>query len=468
MVSLKQKHKVGIEINHETFPTLDVVFDWRTYRGIFPAVSVKSKHSGIKTLPHFLLGSAKVLFASRNQGRGNRKDSKPSQNEMWMEDYSSSDSENLHGYEENGENTESEEDSDLNEDNSSSSNRDNYKGSETEQENSDEHKSEDEEGDEDEQGSDNDRLGESGQESDITHMNSYWADNEKSDKSEECGSDEETKSDEDEKNNEDTSEDEEKREDEETSEEESKSRKPEMSEEEGEGHKGKRYKDTSEEEGGSTFDLKKMWIKREDESESEEEAKSRTPEMIEEKVGHNVKNDEGTSEEEEGGNNEEKREDEETSHEEAKGGIESWLRSIKREGEYEETSKEGAKSRKPEMSEEEGEDHSGKNDEDTSDEEEGNPYDIDDYESNKKHSRASNPVHDSIHKDFADLLFEVKQMRDFKRDKHHWTPGRHKPSSKQIDEVRIIFGFIFKYVFILQVFFFRALSIQNRRLLQIV
>ena len=101
------------------------------------------------------------------------------------------------------------------------------------------------------------------------------------------------------------------------------------------------------------------------------------------------------------------------------------------------------------MSEEEGEGHNGKNDEDTSEEEEDNafdlkkmrinPYDVDDYESNKKPSKASNPVHKSIHKDFVDLLREVQQVKEFKSSKHHWLPGRHQPSSKQIDEVRKTF-----------------------------
>ena len=92
------------------------------------------------------------------------------------------------------------------------------------------------------------------------------------------------------------------------------------------------------------------------------------------------------------------------------------------------------------MNEDEGEGHSGKNDEDTSEEEEGNPYDIDDYEKqNKKPSKGSNPVHDSIHKDFMDLLREIKQVKDFKSNKHHWMSGRQKPLSKLIDEVRIIF-----------------------------
>ena len=109
------------------------------------------------------------------------------------------------------------------------------------------------------------------------------------------------------------------------------------------------------------------------------------------------------------------------------------------EEEDEETSDKEAKNKQPEMNEDEGEGHSGKNDEDTSEEEEGNPYDVDDYERNKKPSGASNPIHDSIHKDFVDLLSEVKQMRDFKRSKHHWTSGRQKPSSKQIDEVRKLF-----------------------------
>ena len=80
--------------------------------------------------------------------------------------------------------------------------------------------------------------------------------------------------------------------------------------------------------------------------------------------------------------------------------------------------------KQPKMSEEEEKDQNGKNDEDTSDEEEDNtfdlkrmrinPYDVDDYESNKKPSKASNPVHDSIHKDFVDLLREVQRVMDFK------------------------------------------------------
>ena len=67
-----------------------------------------------------------------------------------------------------------------------------------------------------------------------------------------------------------------------------------------------------------------------------------------------------------------------------------------------------------------------------------NPYDVDDYESINKSSKASNPVHDSVHKDFLELLCEVQQFKDVKGSKRHWAPGVQKPFTKQIDEVRMI------------------------------
>ena len=72
----------------------------------------------------------------------------------------------------------------------------------------------------------------------------------------------------------------------------------------------------------------------------------------------------------------------------------------------------------------------------TSDEEEAriNPYDIDDHESDEDSSKSSDPVHESIYKDFLNLLHEVKDVKDCKGKA--WIPGRHKPSTRQTDEVQ--------------------------------
>ena len=63
-----------------------------------------------------------------------------------------------------------------------------------------------------------------------------------------------------------------------------------------------------------------------------------------------------------------------------------------------------------------------------------NPYDIDDHESDEDSSKSSDPVHESIYKDFLNLLHEVKEVKDCKGKT--WIPGRHKPSIRQTDEVQ--------------------------------
>ena len=63
-----------------------------------------------------------------------------------------------------------------------------------------------------------------------------------------------------------------------------------------------------------------------------------------------------------------------------------------------------------------------------------NPYDIDDHESDEDSSKSSDPVHESIYKDFLNLLHEVKEVKDCKGKT--WIPGRHKPSTRQTDEVQ--------------------------------
>ena len=63
-----------------------------------------------------------------------------------------------------------------------------------------------------------------------------------------------------------------------------------------------------------------------------------------------------------------------------------------------------------------------------------NPYDIDDHESDEDSSKSSDPVHESIYKDFLNLLHEVKEVKDCKGKT--WIPGCHKPSTRQTDEVQ--------------------------------
>ena len=63
-----------------------------------------------------------------------------------------------------------------------------------------------------------------------------------------------------------------------------------------------------------------------------------------------------------------------------------------------------------------------------------NPYDIDDHESDEDSSKSSDPVHESIYKDFLNLLHEVKEVKDCRGKM--WIPGCHKPSTRQTDEVQ--------------------------------
>ena len=315
-----------------------------------------------------------------------------------MRTWSFSDSEDLDGCEEddgsrrmasgleNGENSSADEDSSLNEENASSSedeSRDNYEGSEAERKSDAEQESADEQEDEAEQRSSDDRLcgSENGRESQVRHMKGYW-------KGIESESERESN-------------------DEEDSEEE-------------QGDEGEQGSNDDRLQSGL-----ESWFR-----------------SIPRMVGIDDEDNESDDNEDYSADKDRNKDEEER----AKYSADTRRNGDEEEREDEETSDEEAKSKQLGMNEEDGEDQ--KNKEGTSEEEEDtvfdlkkmriNPYDVDDHESNNKSSKAFNPVHDLVHKDFMDLLREVQQFKDFKGSKRHWAPERHKPFTKQIDEVGMI------------------------------